>query len=323
MGATMMWRALRIPLIATALSAAPASAQMPISTTSYGPGEICVSGYAFSVAADEAVRLAGDGAPPRLLSNSAPQTYMHEEAARDDRRFRHHAVRLANGTMVERRDYRAQGGYVAGIPGEAVYAEIAAHREYILPAASAGGHAVRVVSDVFFGRRTNDDLEVLNRISQLGDRPCAPLIGAEPANWATLGYRIFSPLVVTGPGQVCSKGLAIALAAGDRARISLKERSADPTQWLVESGGVHFLVSGDQLQDSPPRTGAPLSLGYQVEWLNGAALSLRPPAPSSGERRRGYIPSVTISAPGANRAALLHLVDRLNFVGMHETRCWQ
>jgi hypothetical protein len=248
---------------------------------------------------------------------------MHDEAARDDRRFRHHAVRLANGTMVERRDYRAQGGYVAGIPGEAVYTEIAAHREYILPAVSAGGHAVRVVSDLFFGRRTNDDLEVLNRISQLGDRPCAPLIGAEPANGTTLGYRIFSALVVNGPGQVCSKGLAIALAAGDSARISLRERRSDPTQWLVESGGAHFLVSGDQLQDNPPRTGTPLSLGYQVEWLNDAALSLRPPAPSSGERGRGYLPPVTIAAPGADRAALLHFVNQLNFVDIHKTRCWQ
>ena len=319
----MIGRTLRISLIATALSAAPASAQMPASTISYGPGEICVSGYAFDVAADEAVRLTGDTAPRRLLSNSAPQTFMHDAADRDDRRFRHRTERLANGTPIERRDYRAQGGYVAGIPGEAVYTEIAEHREYILPATTVGGHAVRVVSDVFFGSRASGDRAVLDRITQLGNRPCRPLIGVEPTAGPTLGYRVFSPQMVTGPGQVCSKGLSIALAAGDHARVSLKERSSDPTQWLVESGGAHFLVSGDQLQDNPPRPGAPLSLGYQLEWLNDAAVSLRPPAASRGERNRGYQPSVTIAAPGADRAALLQFVDRLNFVATHETRCWQ
>ena len=292
-------------------------------TISYGPGDICAGGYALAVQADEAVSLVADGSPPRLLSNVAPMTFMLEDAAIEARHFRARRVRLANGLVVERRDFAAQGGYAAGIPGEAVYQEIPAHREYRLPAIGSAGAAVRLVSDRFFSGRTADDGTVLSRVSPLAGRPCANLHPLVEGGMPPQADLVFSQNAVIGPTRLCRSGLAITLQAGERAWTSLRRSKTDMPQWAVESSGARFTICGSQLRDNPPPEGQPLLLGYQLAWVNAETATLTPPAPAPGARRTGYRPPITIRASSSDQIILRQFIDRLRFVSLGERTCWQ
>lgn len=310
-----------VATVAALASAAPARAA-PEYRIGTGPATACLSGYAFTIAANESFMLIAreQGQAPDVLSINSEalgRTALRRgwDGSNDGMHYSPSNVTLGKGLIAIRRTYPSQMSGRAGIPGEFVFERTRRFHDYLLPEGQFGGPVA--VSSRF--STAKEDRAVLARIAPFtGATPCA--MPETTTDSRTISdFEMFSANKVAGPATLCRNGMLLTVEAGETAQQRALE-TGSAIDILLRRGTAQAYVMAKTPKGWKATRGPLLAGGYRFTKMEQASgYSLLPPQDAKPSR---YADGETVLYTlGFAEPEVKAMAERLEFVAPNDRRC--